>query len=473
MRAPEWITAAIEGKERTLIVGPGWSGPDNVYAVERLARAPGWVVGAYTRRATQQASGWAALRWLLAGGAALAVGLAVVVWASRRETLRHARRETEVLQIGRAQVARLHAGLPAVLFLRELRPDGSSRLIYRGGDFKLVTGWPASTFAGADTLLSHLDLGLDDHLAFYERVAREGAGTIEYRMRQPDGSWRALRSQCRVLARRQDGSCEVVGYILDVSAERDAQASALAAARMATLGEMAAGMAHELNQPLATIAMAAENALDTLRAVHLHEANVLDAMSRLERILNQASRAAALIAHLRRFARGAENGAPQQRVPLTAAVDGALELVRSALRDASIRVEVDLGDLPLAVYGHEMLLEQVLSNLLLNARDSLAARPAGAPRRIRIAAEPGEEGMVRLTVADTGGGIAPEIMARLFEPFATTKGPDKGTGLGLSICYGLVNGMGGSIAVHNDTEGAVVTIILQSAEADEVTTGQK
>ena len=99
MRAPEWITAAIEGKERTLIVGPGWSGPDNVYAVERLARAPGWVVGAYTRRATQQASGWAALRWLLAGGAALAVGLAVVVWASRRETLRHARRETEVLQI--------------------------------------------------------------------------------------------------------------------------------------------------------------------------------------------------------------------------------------------------------------------------------------------------------------------------------------------------------------------------------------
>lgn len=473
VRVPEWITAAIEGSKRALIVGPGWSVPDNVYAVERVARAPGWAVGTYTRRATQQASGWAALRWLLAGGAALAMGLAVVVWAIRREALHDARRETEVLRIGRAQVERLHAGLPSVLFLRELRPDGSNRLVYRGGDLKLVTGWPASTFAGADTLLSHLDLGLDDHLAFYERVAREGAGTIEYRMRQPDGSWRALRSQCRVLARRQDGSCEIVGYILDVSAERDAQASALAAARLATLGEMAAGMAHELNQPLATIAMAANNALDGLRTIQPHEANVLDAISRLDRILSQVSRAVALIVHLQRFARGAEDGEPQQSVPLTAAVDGALELMRSALCDASIRVEVDLGDLPLAVYVHENPLEQVLCNLLLNARDALAARPAGTPRRIRITAEPGEGGMVRLTVADTGGGIAPEIMARLFEPFATTKGPDKGTGLGLSICYGLVNGMGGSIAVQNDAEGAVVTIILQSAEAGEATTGQK
>ena len=84
------------------------------------------------------------------------------------------------------------------------------------------------------------------------------------------------------------------------------------------------------------------------------------------------------------------------------------------------------------------------------------------PRRIRIAAAPGAEGTVHLTLADTGGGIAPEVMSRLFEPFVTTKGPDKGTGLGLSLAYSLIKGMGGTIEAHNDAEGAVFVITLLS-----------
>ncbi len=468
VRVPEWIAAAIGGKDPAIIAGPGWNGLDNVYAVKRLMQPPGWTVGVFERRAAQQANAWAAVRWLLAGGAALGLGLAVVVWASRREAVHDARRETEALRTGRAEVERLHGGLPAVIFVRERAPDGKSRLIYRGGDVEMVTGWPAATLAGLDNFKDYVDIAPDDYHAFLDRVVREGTATVEYRMRQPDGSRRLLKSRCRLLTLRQDGTCEIVGYILDVSAERDAEARAMSTARLASLGEMAAGLAHEMKQPLQAISLAAE--VGQIAAARGDTVNVDE---RFEQIVEQTQRTANMIEHLRRFARGAEDGAPPQAVLLTAAVEGALALARSALHDASVSVEVELGDAPPVVLGQQVLIEQVVSNLLMNARDALAARPAGAPRRIRMRAERAADGAVRLMVADTGGGIAPEIMAQLFEPFVTTKGPDKGTGLGLSICHGLIRGMGGSIAAHNDAEGAVFTITLPSAAAEGAIAGQK
>lgn len=136
------------------------------------------------------------------------------------------------------------------------------------------------------------------------------------------------------------------------------------------------------------------------------------------------------------------------------------------MQDASITVGLALGHPPPLVQGQELLLEQVLTNLLLNARDALLARPEGADRRILISARRTASGMVRLQVVDTGSGIAPQVMARLFEPFVTTKATDRGVGLGLSICHGLVNGMGGTIEAHNDAEGAVFTITLPEAATD-------
>jgi C4-dicarboxylate-specific signal transduction histidine kinase len=455
VRALERIKAANAGKELGLVVGPGWGGENTVHAIERLNLAPGWTVTVAQPLAVQQTLAWTALRWLVAGGGALSLGLAVVVWASRREAVRGARAEAEALRISRAEVERLHSGLPVIIFLREVATDGTNRLRYRGGDFEMVTGWPATTFAGTEPFRSRVDLGDDDYRAFFDRVVREGTGTTEYRMRQPDGSWRTLRSRCRVLVRRQDGICEVIGYILDVSAEREAEARAMSAARLASLGEMAAGLAHEMKQPLQSISLAAE-----LGQIAAARGDIVGVDERLEQIVEQTQRTAKTIEHLRRFARGAEEGPSSQALPLATAVNGALDLTRSMLRDASIKVEVDLGDPPPVVRSEEVLLGQVLSNLLLNARDALATRPEGAPRRIRIAAAPGAEGTIRLTVADTGGGIAPEVMARLFEPFVTTKRPDKGTGLGLSICQTLVKGMNGKIEAYNETEGAVFTVTL-------------
>ena len=111
-----------------------------------------------------------------------------------------------------------------------------------------------------------------------------------------------------------------------------------------------------------------------------------------------------------------------------------------------------------------MPLEQVLVNLLGNARDAMEGLPAERPRRVRIAAERTRRDG-GLTVADTAGGIPDAVMARLFEPFVSTKDADRGTGLGLSICHGLVRRWAATITARNDGEGAVFTITLAAAPA--------
>lgn len=455
---PAWVAPTMEGRQQTLVNGPGWSGKENIYAIERLTRHPGWTVAVGEPRAVQEASAWNGLRWLLAGSSALAIGLMAVVWSSRREALLDARREADALRAGRAEVERLLAGLPALIFLRAVRPDGSSRPLFRAGALERVTGWPAAeilTLPNLDALIHPSDPSFGRQV---QRLLREGHVAYECRIRQPGGGFRILQIAARVLAHDADGGADVVGYTVDVTALREAEARALAATRLAALGELAAGLAHELRQPLATVALAAENALAALDA---NEAE--DVRKRLGRINAQTKRAANLIERLRRFSRGAAKDVPAADVLLDVVIQGGLELTHTALQEAGVEVVVELERSALCVRAQAVLLEQVLSNLLVNARDALAERPPGAARRIRVEAATQYDETVRLTVADTGGGIPPEVMARLFEPFVTTKHPEKGTGLGLSICYALVKEMGGAIAIRNGEAGAIVDIVLPAS----------
>lgn len=462
--APDWLAPLLAGTQRTLIMGPGWTGPDNVYAVERLTQAPGWTVGAYQRRALQDASAWVVMRLLIAGSLVVSLGLGVAVWASRREAVLKARQQAEALLAGRAEVERLHRGLPAVIFLiRVEMKDGFMRVErrYRSGDVAEVLGWPADVLAGFPNLDPISDYGGSSFLQHAASVVEKGEHEWEWRVRRQDGRWSWIRTRARRLGNLTDGSMEVVGYNLSIDRERDAQARALAATRLASIGEMATGLAHEIRQPLQSMSLSAE-----LAQLALRQDDAKSADRHLGEIVKQTQRASDLVEHLRRFARGTADGSAQKAIPLGQVVESSLRLARGSLQKAMIDVDVALGEPAPTVVGDAILLEQVLLNLLLNARDALATRVDGAPRRIRIAALPDAEGSVRLTVADTGGGIAPDVIDRAFEPFVTTKGPDNGTGLGLSICYGLVLGMGGSIEAHNEAEGAVITVTLRSASAN-------
>jgi C4-dicarboxylate-specific signal transduction histidine kinase len=226
---------------------------------------------------------------------------------------------------------------------------------------------------------------------------------------------------------------------------------------------MATGLAHELRQPLTIMSLAAQN-LQKLLAAGKTEGIT----QRVQRIVDQSARAGNIIEHLRRFARGSDQGEPPGPVALGDAVEGAMTLVGGSLRDAEVELVVDIPSTAPDVLGHLVGLEQVLVNLTMNACHALEARPPGLPRRITIGlGDAAPEGMVEIQVRDTGGGIAPQVMSRLFEPFVTTKGAEKGTGLGLSICHGLISAMGGTIRATNQAEGAVFSITLKAVAADQ------
>src|SRR5213080_2583347 len=204
---------------------------------------------------------------------------------------------------------------------------------------------------------------------------------------------------------------------------RDKQEQLVQAGKLATLGELTTGVAHELNNPLNNIGLFVGNAVDLI------ELGVTDkgqTVRELRHALQQVGKATAIISHLRTFGRAA----PVSREPISMnqVIGRALSLMQEQLRLREINVAVDLGTKEPVVLGNAIQLEQVFINLLTNARDAVANSPRKA---IRISGSVGSA-MVEVAFTDTGAGIPPGLEPRIFDPFFTTKEVGKGTGLGLS-----------------------------------------
>ena len=235
--------------------------------------------------------------------------------------------------------------------------------------------------------------------------------------------------------------------------------------RLRSLGEMAAGMAHELNQPLVGVRGAAEHLLLGLeRGWDLVAEKFRD---RLELIVEQADRMVHIIEHIRRFAR--EAGRPESTsVQVNQVVQSALGMLGEQFHARGLELECDLAEDLALVRANSFSLEEVLLNLLSNARDALEERgeveDGEPPLRVDLRTlMADQEGMpqVRIEVSDTGVGISPDIQEKMFEPFFTTKGPDQGTGLGLAISKSIIEEAGGRIQVQSAPgEGTTVTISL-------------
>ncbi|KFE35005.1 ATP-binding protein [Thioclava atlantica] len=243
---------------------------------------------------------------------------------------------------------------------------------------------------------------------------------------------------------------------------RRAQAELVQAGKLSALGQMSAGISHELNQPLMAISSYAENA-----ELLLERGRAQEAGETLGKIGAMARRMGRIIRNLRAFAR--QESEPATRVGLAAVVESALEMLDQRLERAGVTVDWRRPDFPAIVMGGEVRLSQVVINLISNAIDAMEGQPE---RRltVRIARE---DDIVRLTLRDTGPGIAdPE---RIFDPFYSTKeaGSSEGLGLGLSISYGLVQGFGGNLRGENDPRGgAVFTVELREAKEREVMEGE-
>jgi C4-dicarboxylate-specific signal transduction histidine kinase len=232
---------------------------------------------------------------------------------------------------------------------------------------------------------------------------------------------------------------------------RDKQEQLVQAGKLATLGELTTGVAHELNNPLNNIGLYIGNVIDR---VHLGRLDTQQVLGDLEKAMEQVQKATEIISHLRTFGRAATFAV--ERVDMDDVVERALSLMHEQLRLRAIEVELDLSPDELVVLGNPIQLEQVFINLLTNARDALDEAPE---RKIRISSRL-EGAQIQIVLADSGPGIPPEIQSRIFDPFFTTKEVGAGTGLGLSITYSIVKEHAGEITLAPSPKGARFEIVL-------------
>ena len=245
----------------------------------------------------------------------------------------------------------------------------------------------------------------------------------------------------------------------EIAERKRAEARTISVSRLVSLGEMASGLAHELNQPLAVMSLAAKNAASELRKDGADA--IPSALARLERIGQHAMRATDVVAHLQVFSRTRELGQAPQPMDIGAVFRGALTLTGARLRAASIEVEMAVPeDLP-SPLGDPMQLEHSVLSLLNNAREVLEERQIMRPLIRLAAARRGHE--VVLTISDNAGGLTPEALEKALVPFFTTKPPGKGAGLGLPFAFSTVQAMSGHLALENGHDGAVVSITLPVA----------
>lgn len=262
----------------------------------------------------------------------------------------------------------------------------------------------------------------------------------------------ALMVEAAVGTAQIDGGKVFVAVVRDVSARKQAEAQLKAheselahAARLATTGEMAAALAHELNQPLTALIGFARAGQAALRQAESGSAAAqAEAAALIDRVVDQAIRAGAIMRTTREFL--SRGDMRRSRTELGPVVAAALDLLRPAALQHRIRVESSVAPALPPVTVDPIQIEQVILNLMRNSIEAIVHGEPAA-RRIAVAARlsPDEPGFIEISVCDTGPGFPPEIADRMFKPFATTKAA--GTGLGLSISRSIIESHGGRIWV--------------------------
>jgi histidine kinase len=276
------------------------------------------------------------------------------------------------------------------------------------------------------------------------------------RVKQIKKSGIPLFVNIRISPSDDDGQKVFLVTTSDITKRLEAEQQLIQASKMATLGEMATGVAHELNQPLSVIKTAGSYLMKKVRNKEPIADDIMLTMT--EEIDSHINRATKIITHMREF--GRKSDLDIVPVQLNEVIQRAFEIFSQQLKVRGIDVQWDLADNLPPIEADPSCLEQVFINLLINARDAIeAAWEAGAqppledagpsrPKEIHIRTRCAKEG-VMAEVTDSGGGIPEAIREKIFEPFFTTKEVGKGTGLGLSISYGIVKDCRGDIRAES------------------------
>lgn len=314
---------------------------------------------------------------------------------------------------------------------------------------------------------SFLDLFLEQNKEPYRRHLRSLAMLNQVKHRGKGN--KTLFVNIRISPSESTGKKVLLITTSDITKRLEAEQQLIQASKMATLGEMATGIAHELNQPLSVIKTASSFFVRKINKGEDIDHQILHSM--LSKVDKNVDRASNIINHMRQFAR--KSDLSLDKVQVNDVLKNAFDIFSQQLKVRGIEVVWDIdGTLP-KILADPGRLEQVFINLLLNARDAIeeksAARSESGEKKITLKTyQDGRQ--VIAEVRDTGGGIPKAIEDKLFEPFFTTKQVGKGTGLGLSISYGIVKDCGGDIkAVSRGNEGAVFYVIFPIPPARKTT----
>ncbi len=301
-----------------------------------------------------------------------------------------------------------------------------------------------------------------------DEAIRERSGfSLEFRIVLPDGSIKHLHGMGRPVLSTTGNVDDYIGTTMDITerkrgedALRAAQADLTRVARLTTIGELAASIAHEINQPLGAIVA---NGNACLRWLAKDQPQLDDARRAAERIVRDGHRAGDIVKSIRSLL---GTSAPDMtEIDINDAIREVLILTRSELHEHNIALETELSDGLAPIMGDRVRLQQVILNLMMNAIEAMSGN-TNEPRVLRVQSRGDEQGAVLITIEDSGPGIAPEIMERLFEAFFTTK--HSGMGMGLSICRSIVNAHGGRLWVSPASpQGAVFQFTVPIAAKSE------
>jgi two-component system, cell cycle sensor histidine kinase and response regulator CckA len=291
-------------------------------------------------------------------------------------------------------------------------------------------------------------------------TAQEGKPIpVEYRIVWPDNSVRTVWAEAGELTLDEEGKPTLLsGIVQDISERKHAEEMALASQKLASIGSLAAGMAHEINSPLQLVTGLSERLTRDLNADRIDKQQFL---TNVENINKSGWRIANIIRSLLTYARKeGHEMAPQQ---LNEIIENSLLLIEHQLVSwSNVSIEKELAPHLSLIHCDSNSLTQVILNLLENARDAM---PGGGWIKISTASSPKKEQVI-LRISDTGEGIPAEIQSRIFDPFFTTKDVGKGTGLGLSIVQGIIQAHSGDIQVSSPPgKGTTFTICLPEKPA--------
>ncbi|TDI43366.1 MAG: GHKL domain-containing protein [Acidobacteria bacterium] len=294
-----------------------------------------------------------------------------------------------------------------------------------------------------DELLSLIHALASGDLAFRLRVPKAGEPGVHDDLEAVFLGLNMLAEELEATTVRRDA------YQTALDELQRTQAQLVQSAKLAALGELAAGVGHEMNQPLQVICNHIEE-LPHLVEERDHE----EILRSADEMQDAVGRASEVIRQLRTFARDAVRS-EREHIDVGAMVHDSLVLFREDLRVRGIEVILDLADDLPPIHGNPIEVQQVITNLVLNARDAVTGRE-NATITLRTSVEPGA---VLIDIQDTGPGVLPELRKQIFNPFFTSKSEENGTGLGLTISEQIMRRHGGTLTLrNNEPPGAHFTL---------------